>query len=418
MQNTTSLTCISCRLSFKDAEEQKNHYKSDFHRFNLKRKVANLPPVDENQFGKKVQNLRDQEKNSENAQSFFCEVCSKSYSSTNSYSDHLKSKKHLENSKSNPELKNPTITSKPKKPTQDEIDAIEKQREDLLQKKESIIQNIQKQTSEDKNKMEVDDVDDERELTEEEIRQLEDKEIEDRIKNARFFEPEECMFCCEKANSFRKNLEHMEKIHGLFFPDKEYITDMKGFVKYLADKVSVGNICLYCNGKGKSFHSLEAVQAHMNTLNHCKLHYDDNEEEYEDFYDFSKDYEHIEKQEDEESVGIKVKPIFTLHDNGFELILENGKVLGHRSLAKYYKQKYSANPMQNEYIKAHRLLFEYKALGWIGDKAPPTKLELALRKEQKKDRANFHKFQNRSNLSIGIKHNNQKHYRDQTGMIQ
>jgi len=103
--STTSLTCISCRLSFKDPEEQKSHYKSDFHRFNLKRKVANLPPVDEQQFGKKVQNLRDQEKNSENSQSFFCEVCSKSYSSSNSYSDHLKSKKHLENSKSNPELK-------------------------------------------------------------------------------------------------------------------------------------------------------------------------------------------------------------------------------------------------------------------------------------------------------------------------
>ena len=33
-------TCITCRVGFRTAELQRNHYKSDWHRYNLKRKVG------------------------------------------------------------------------------------------------------------------------------------------------------------------------------------------------------------------------------------------------------------------------------------------------------------------------------------------------------------------------------------------
>lgn len=55
----------------------------------------------------------------------------------------------------------------------------------------------------------------------------------------------------------------MSTNHGFFIPDIEYLKDVKGLIKYLGEKISVGNICIYCNGKGKTFHSLEAVQSHM-----------------------------------------------------------------------------------------------------------------------------------------------------------
>jgi pre-60S factor REI1 len=51
----SSLTCISCRLLFDTTKEQRIHYKSDLHRFNLKRKVAKLPPVTNEAFEQKVQ---------------------------------------------------------------------------------------------------------------------------------------------------------------------------------------------------------------------------------------------------------------------------------------------------------------------------------------------------------------------------
>lgn len=55
----------------------------------------------------------------------------------------------------------------------------------------------------------------------------------------------------------------MAASHGFFIPDIEYLKDLEGLFKYLAEKIAIGNVCLYCNGKGKSFQSLEAVQAHM-----------------------------------------------------------------------------------------------------------------------------------------------------------
>jgi pre-60S factor REI1 len=50
----TALTCISCKMMFPTAKDQREHYKTDLHRFNLKRKVANLPPVTKEVFELKV----------------------------------------------------------------------------------------------------------------------------------------------------------------------------------------------------------------------------------------------------------------------------------------------------------------------------------------------------------------------------
>jgi hypothetical protein len=50
------MTCRSCAVTF-DQQEQKAHYKSDLHRFNLKRKVANMPPVTQEVFDQKVQGI-------------------------------------------------------------------------------------------------------------------------------------------------------------------------------------------------------------------------------------------------------------------------------------------------------------------------------------------------------------------------
>merc|ERR1711916_39142 len=88
------------------------------------------------------------------------------------------------------------------------------------------------------------------------------------------------------------NLKHMSRFHSFFIPDIEYLKDVEGLMKHLCDKVAIGKICLYCNGRGKTFHSLEAIQAHMRDMGHCKLRYDENEDcpDYDDYYDFSATY--------------------------------------------------------------------------------------------------------------------------------
>jgi len=102
----TPLTCISCRLTFQNPEEQKNHYKSDLHRFNLKRKVAQLPPVSAEVFQDKVQSLLPQ---SVGKYSTECKLCNKRYSSVNTLKQHLNSKKHQD--KVQEDLKSPNDIS-------------------------------------------------------------------------------------------------------------------------------------------------------------------------------------------------------------------------------------------------------------------------------------------------------------------
>lgn len=47
-------TCNSCQIQFSLSEDQRNHMKGEWHRYNLKRRVAQLPPIDEELFTSKV----------------------------------------------------------------------------------------------------------------------------------------------------------------------------------------------------------------------------------------------------------------------------------------------------------------------------------------------------------------------------
>lgn len=56
-------------------------------------------------------------------------------------------------------------------------------------------------------------------------------------------------------------------------------------------KLAEGHLPLYASGldpNAKQFASLHAVQRHMVDTNQCKMAYDGTEEEYEDFYDYTK----------------------------------------------------------------------------------------------------------------------------------
>lgn len=190
--------------------------------------------------------------------------------------------------------------------------------------------------------------------TEEEIKSAVDAKI---ASSTRIDPSTTCLFC--GLNSFKSlddSIEHMRKSHGFFLPEKDYLIDLKGLLGYLADKVSVGNICLYCNGKGKSFQDLNSVRKHMLDKSHCKIAYDYEEDRLElsDFYDFSSSYpvDSDEEWEDEEDVNedeideneeiihktSKKSKGIRYGDSEFELILPSGNRLGHRSLRRYYQQ--------------------------------------------------------------------------------
>ncbi|KAF9584318.1 hypothetical protein BGW38_006892, partial [Lunasporangiospora selenospora] len=47
-------TCLACHVAFQTADIQREHYRSDWHRYNLKRKLVELPPVSADVFTQKV----------------------------------------------------------------------------------------------------------------------------------------------------------------------------------------------------------------------------------------------------------------------------------------------------------------------------------------------------------------------------
>eukprot|EP00947_MAST-08B_sp_MAST-8B-sp1_P001734 g1734.t1 len=171
-----------------------------------------------------------------------------------------------------------------------------------------------------------------------------------------------CLFCSEKHATVEDNVSHMHKEHGFFIPDAEYLMDLEGLIGYLGLKISYGHVCLYCNGRGKSFDDLRSVQAHMRSKFHCKLLYDEDVDldEYEDFYDFEQpdplDPEavaaHKAKLEAEAKAAAdgSVLAVAAGQEGGEEmhvapttgeLVLAGGRrVVGHRSLRAYYKQRY------------------------------------------------------------------------------
>ena len=54
MSSSGVYTCNSCVLTFDASDEQRAHMKSDWHRYNLKRRVAQLPPISFETFDSKV----------------------------------------------------------------------------------------------------------------------------------------------------------------------------------------------------------------------------------------------------------------------------------------------------------------------------------------------------------------------------
>ena len=203
----------------------------------------------------------------------------------------------------------------------------------------------------------------------------------------------------------------MKNDHGFFIPDYEYLVDLKGMLNYLGLKISKYFVCLYCNGTGKSFHSVSSTRHHMVSKGHCKIRYevDEHFEEFEDFYDF--DLNTVDSDDSWEEIssvgssqGLSEKSLESGHQavgptitsDFSQLILPSGVKVGHRSLQLYYRQSLktskfgSTKPMLS---RQEREIVSY------------------AHKSSKKLMQNHINFR----LKMGIKGNNQKHHRSTLG---
>ncbi len=146
------------------------------------------------------------------------------------------------------------------------------------------------------------------------------------------------------------NVEHMFKVHGLFIPNQEDLEDAEGLLCYLFKIISEFHECLYC---GKTKETVEGIRSHMIDKGHCKIAFD---EELDQFYDFEggsedgaeegvigEDEGHVEADRTSPPLEHDFHP-----DSDHELHLPSGRILGHRSLSRYYRQNLHSYPTPAE----------------------------------------------------------------------
>ncbi|WFD23529.1 pre-60S factor rei1 [Malassezia equina] len=410
-------TCITCSVAFYTAPEQRDHFRSDLHRYNMKRRVANLAPVSAAVFNAKILERRAAMESSEKATQEDTGRC-KSFASQNAYRDHMQSRKHRE-------MVQKQAKMGPSAPKNDALSDVQAMRRALPDKQE-------------------DEDEEEDENLDEEARM--ERAIQRKLAKARRIDPAtECMFCSESQASLEASVQHMQHAHGFFVPERKYLTDLNGLLRYLADKVSVGNVCLWCNGRGRGFHDVGAVQKHMMDKSHCKVAYDTQEDQLElsDFYDFRSSYADYTKKDDWEDVSddtsddgdqgavweeasdddIPENNGIRYGDSELELVLPSGARLGHRSLQRYYRQTLWQTPASqqapasttNGRALAHRI---------AGHPQRPVvtargSQDMVVRNRGEAKEAMRHVREVRDvqrrelfKTKVGFRHNHQKHYRD------
>ena len=414
-------TCITCAVAFASGELQRAHYKTDWHRYNLKRKVAELAPVKAENFKQKVLSQRAADAKAGERHSHYCEACRKAFASDKSYESHLRSKKHKEKK----EVRAPSEVD-------DGIDdASEGQTDEAIEQTLDTMKNLKIELSaisvEDGNfteaqTVQVKTLNNTKEKTEttKEVKDSVSKQSkpliqedeclsDDSHEGPQPLELDECLFCPHVSEDMERSLKHMSYAHGFFIPDLEYLVDLKGLLEYLCYKVGEERSCLYCN-TSRTFYSTEAVQHHMVDKSHYKLFFEgDSALEYAEFYDYTKSYSKPGEEEGKsvEEDGDLPVPDNTLDVNeDLELVLPSGSKLSHRAMRHYYKQRLPTLEQRTSSVVT-RLMAQYRAIGWKG-------AEGEVGKKRVMDETTRLRMQQRRQLKLATKANKQQpHFRPQ-----
>jgi pre-60S factor REI1 len=228
-----NLICNHCMYDCMTYENMREHYRSDFHKYNLNRVTMNLNPLTfpEYQVKKEMyqkayetKNKITQNSDASTTVSNNCDICRKSFASYNKLKEHMVSKTH-----------------------------------------KKMEENIKSNTDENKeNKMIVD--------------KQEEKTTKDDITI--------CLFCNTKSDNIENNIIHMINFHKFEVPFIYCIKNYQGFIKLLAKKIFTYIACLSCDTQ--KFKNYKALQNHMVDKQHTFINQDDLEEFIYKFYDKTK----------------------------------------------------------------------------------------------------------------------------------
>lgn len=425
----TGFYCSTSGTYFSDKESLQEHYKSDFHRYNLKRKVAGLPPVTREWFEARKAQLVSTAAATTTApvtRVWMDPLTKKKFMSENTYNSFVSSKKYqdLVRKSGVPAPAPVVITKKEQENPQGQAAATAGTAPaptPASAKKTAGYKVVGRGLPAKQEGMQVDGDEEEEEeeddsgwetaSTDTDMQAVVEADA-DGIANADGQAEEEweewdvcvSLFDGHRSPTFQANLEYMLKKYGFYLPDAQYLRDPEGLLKYLGQKLRYGRVPLYVSGEdanGKQFRSLHAVQRHMVDTNQCKMLYDGNEDEYAEFYD----YDMGEEGEDSEQALVALSGVVggpTGGVAGYELVVGgdgsvggSGKIIGTRELARYYKQR--PRPMdERQSVVVNTMLARYRALG------APTNTDETRDAATKKEATRYAREGEASRLKMGL----------------
>jgi len=212
-QQKKDFTCWTCKVKFVDLAIFRNHFRSEWHRYNMHTTSNGLSPITLEDFQKKEAIFKEKQNAIQANEKQFCEVCRKKFNSQKQYDNHLASKTH----KKMLELKDATnyiIFQFYKK---------RKSVEDISNKNEEEIK------------------------TDSDVESLDSDEW---LEDSKYHVFNNCLFCDYQDTSIIYGIEHMMREHSFFIPYVDYCENLTGLLDYLEQKICTEFKCIWCNDSG------------------------------------------------------------------------------------------------------------------------------------------------------------------------
>lgn len=337
-------------IQFRSSDMQRYHMKTEWHRYNLKRRIADLPPISADLFAEKLQ-ISEREKQLHEVDEFGFAIL-KPRNSGRVERKQRSSQKNLTRGRRPEGIKQHAHVIRSLSPASSVASQISKF---SIDSKMEIPTDFEEEAQYDY------DFTTDSNYTSDDNTSITDSTFDDYDGIL----VTDCLFCGNHHQDIERNVRHMFQHHGFYIPERSYLIDLPGLLEYFIDLIVLDHECPCCSFEGSS---LESIRAHIHSKRHARIPYETKEErsQYSEFYDFSslssvRPSEKKEKktvtfkendssgEEDNDQSEIELESsiedginsnysVARMDNSGVELTLPTGTRVGHRAMTRYYRQ--------------------------------------------------------------------------------
>lgn len=279
----TTFTCNACALTFPSSDIQRFHMKSDWHRYNLKRKLEGLLPISSEEFQIKIERF-NKIKESGILDDY-------KYSTDEKKDNEVYRTKEVSKAEEISDVADYEESSE-----EDEDDHDNMSVEYEVEPEEKLAFNVNKLNAgidiSDTDGTEIYKTTDFNMTTASEYTSRDpttdgDSDISSESDNEKE-EPDEltvndCVFCYHTSKDSERNIKHMFTKHGFYIPERSFLSDLEGLLSFIDYIINCEEHCLVCEYQGTG------IKHHLEKKGHSRMLYETPKQKalFKDYYDFS-----------------------------------------------------------------------------------------------------------------------------------